>query len=100
LKKPLAAFLIGIIFGFLISGLEVIWESDNPIVTLSIFLSGITFSGFLAKTSYYFILIIMLPIMVIPQLKKKLSPKIILVYTFAAGITFWGAINGIYNLLK
>jgi hypothetical protein len=41
-----------------------------------------------------------MPFVAIPKLKKKLGPKSLHVYSFVAGVTFWGAINGLYILLS
>ena len=93
-------FLIGVFAGIGISMVEVIWESGQPEDPLTLFVRSVTNGGFYVNISYYLILIFILPIIAIPQLKKRLPSKAILVYIFASGITFWGAVDGLYILLK
>ena len=99
LNNPLVLFLIGIVFGIAISGIEAFWESDHPEESLTFFIFSLTYGGFFANLSYYLILIVILPFVAIPQLKKKLNAKALLLYAFVTGITFWGAIDGLYIML-
>ena len=99
LNKSLVFFLIGIVFGIAISGIEAFWESDHPEELLTFFIFSLTYGEFFVNMSYYLILIVILPFIAIPQLKKKLTPKALLLYSFVTGITFWGAIDGLYIIL-
>jgi len=100
LKKSLILFIAGIIFGVLITDLEALWEPTHPIEILDFFVFSLSFGGFLATFSYFVMLIIILPFIALPDLKKKLGSKALAVYVFVAGITFWGAIDGLYIMLS
>jgi len=66
---------------------------------LNFLIFSLSFGGYLATFSYYVILIVLLPFVAIPELKKKLGPKFFSAYVFAAGITFWGAVDGLFIML-
>jgi hypothetical protein len=100
LKKSVILFFTGIAIGIAISGLEAFWDTDHPEDSISFFIYSLTFGGFFANLSYYLILIVIMPFVAIPKLKKKLGPKSLHVYSFVAGVTFWGAIAGLYILLS
>jgi len=100
LNKPLVIFLIGILFGIVIAGFESYWDVEHPEDSLRFIIFSMSYRGFFANVSYYIILIIILPLIVIPQLKKKMSPKVLDAYYFIAGITFWGAVDGLYIILN
>jgi hypothetical protein len=100
LEKYIMLFLSGVIIAFVITELEALGESSHPDDLLNFFIFSLSFGGSIAKFSYYVILIVLLPIVAIPKLKKKLGPKSMLVYVFAAGVTFWGAVDGLFIMLS
>ena len=100
MKKSLILFTAGIIFGVLITDLEALADPNHPNEILDFFVFSLNFGGFLATFSYYVILIIILPFVAIPDLKKKLGSRALSFYVFVAGVTFWGAINGLYIMLS
>jgi len=99
LYKPAVLFLFGILLGFIIMEIEAYSVADHPEDSLGFLLFSLTRGGYFAGVMYYVLLIIILPFVAIPQLKKKLTPKSFHVYSFVCGITFWGAVNGFYILL-
>jgi hypothetical protein len=100
LDKHTKLFFAGIITAFIISILEALADHSHPENPLIFFIFSVSFAGYIVKFSYFVILIIILPFVAIPKLKKKLGPKSTSVYVFAAGITLWGAIEGIAFLLS
>jgi len=100
LQKSLTLFIAGIIFGFIITDLEALWEPTHPNEILSFFVFSLSFGGYLASFSYFLMLIIILPFVALPDLKKKLGSKGLSVYVFVAGVTFWGAVDGLYVMLN
>jgi len=100
LKKSLILFIAGIIFGVLITDLEALGDPNHPNEILDFFVFSLNFGGFLANFSYYVILIIILPFVVLPDLKKTLGSRALSLYVFVAGVTFWGAVDGLYIMLS
>ena len=100
MKKSLVLFTAGIIFGFLITELEALWDPTHPNEVFDFFVFSLNFGGYLAKFSYYVILIIILPFVVLPDLKKTLGSRALSLYVFVAGVTFWGAVDGLYIMLS
>ena len=100
LDKHTKLFFSGIIAAFVISILEALAENSHPDNPLIFFIFSLSYAGYIVKFSYYVILIVLLPIVAIPKLKKKLGPKSMLVYVFAAGVTFWGAVDGLFIMLS
>jgi len=99
MNKPLAIFFIGIFCGFLISEADAFTNSNHP-ENLSEFLAySIHYGGFFGNMTYYIILILLLPTLVIPQIKTKLGSRVLAAYFLAAGISFWAAADGIYIVL-
>ena len=79
--------------------IEAFSVEDHPEDSLGFLLFSLTRGGYFAGVMYYALLLIILPFVAIPQLKKKLTPKSFQVYSFVCGITFWGAVDGLYVLL-
>ena len=92
-------FLLGTLLGFVIMEIEAFSVEDHPKDSLGFLLFSLTRGGYFAGVMYYVLLIIILPFVAIPQLKKKLTSKSFHVYSFVCGITFWGAVDGFYVLL-
>jgi len=82
-----------------ITDIEALLDEDHPTDPLEFVIYSFSFGGFIATFSYYVILIIILPFVALPKLKKKLGPKALAVYVFVCGITFEGAIDGLYIML-
>ena len=100
LDKHTKLFFSGIIVAFLISILEALADNSHPDNPLIFFIFCLSYTGYIVKFSYFIILIVILPLVTIPKLKNKLGSKSTSVYVFAAGITLWGAIEGISFLLS
>ena len=99
LNKLLLIFISGIIVGALITDLEALFNPNHPNDILNFLIFAVSFGGFLTTISYYAILIIILPFIALPTLKKKLGPRSLRIYSFVAGISFWGAVDGLYITL-
>jgi len=96
LKKSFKLFVAGIIVAIILVELEGLGEPNHPDELLNFFIFSLSYGGFFVTISYYVMLIIILPFVAFPDLKKKLGPRALSVYVFVAGITFWGAIDGLY----
>lgn len=70
--------------------------APHPLDEASLFIFSNTQGGFYLKNMYFIMIIIILPFVAIPELKKKLGPKSLHLYCFVAGVTFWGSIFGLY----
>ena len=97
--KSITLFFSGIIIAFLLTDLEALGQPSHHDDLLNFLIFSLSFGGYLTNFSYYVILIVLLPFVAIPELKKKLGPKPFSVYVFAAGISFWGAVDGLYIML-
>jgi hypothetical protein len=98
-NKPLTLFIGGIIIGALITDLEAFLDPNHPNDVVNFLIFAVSFGGVLANISYHVILIVILPFVAVPKLKEKLGPKSLQAYVFVAGITFWGAADGLYIIL-
>jgi len=96
LKKSLKLFVAGIIAAIIIIELEGLGQSNHPDDILNFFIFSLSYGGYFAAISYYVMLIIILPIIAFPDLKEKLGSRIMSAYVFVAGVTFWGAVDGLY----
>ena len=85
--------------GALITDLEAFLDPNHPNDVVNFLIFAVSFGGVLTTISYYAILIIILPFIALPKLKEKLGSKSLQVYGFVAGITFWGAVDGLYITL-
>jgi len=97
--KSITLFFSGIIIAFLLTDLEALGQPSHYDDLSNFLIFSLSFGGYLTNFSYYVILIVLLPFVAIPDLKKKLGPKLFSVYTFAAGISFWGAVDGLFIML-
>ncbi len=100
LDKHTKLFFSGVVTAFVISIFEALADHSHPDNPLIFFIFSVSFAGYIVKFSYFILLIIILPFVAIPKLKKKLGSKSTSVYVFAAGITLWGAIEGMAALLS
>jgi len=62
------------------------------------FTYAISFTGPYVKLLYYSLLVIVIPLLAIPQLDEKVSKKAHYVYILLSGITFGFSIVGIYTV--
>ena len=99
MNKPLGIFLIGIICGFLISEADAFSDTNHPDNLSEFLVYSVHYGGFFGNMSYYIILNLLLPPIVIPQIKSKMGSKVLSAYFLAAGISFWAAADGIYIIL-
>lgn len=93
-------FFVGIVVGFGLTILEGFTAKSHPDDPIGFLAFSLLFGGYIVKISYFVLLIIILPIIAIPKLKKKLGSKSFTAYSVAAGITFWGAVDGLFILLS
>jgi hypothetical protein len=99
MNKPLGIFFIGIFCGFLISEADAFSNTNHPNNLSEFLFYSVHYSGFFGNMSYYIILILLLPTIVIPQIKNKMGSRVMPAYFLAAGISFWAAADGIYIIL-
>jgi len=99
LNKSLILFIGGIIVGVLSTDLEAFFNPNHPEDILNFLIFAVSFGGILSSISYYLILIVILPFVALPTLKAKLGSRSLRVYGFIAGVTFWGAVDGLYITL-
>jgi len=62
------------------------------------FFFTISFTGPYVRLLYYSLLVIIIPLLAIPQLNEKVSKKIHYVYILLSGITFGFSIVGVYTV--
>lgn len=99
MNKPLGIFFVGIFCGFLISEADAFSNASHPDNFSEFLVYSVHYGGFFGNMSYYIILILLLPTIVIPQIKSKMGPSVMPFYFLAAGISFWAAADGIYIIL-
>jgi len=63
------------------------------------FLHTISFTGPYVKLLYYSLLVVVIPLLAIPQLDEKVSKNVHYVYILLSGITFGFSIVGVYTIL-
>jgi len=101
MKKYVFLFVLGI--GTAISIpfiLDLLNTGEVDDKSLSEFIDGIKETDKVTKGIYYISYMILLPIAAIPVLKKKLTGKGALLYTFVAGNAFGFSIIGLMGLLS
>ncbi|MCV0401748.1 MAG: hypothetical protein K5777_07215 [Nitrosopumilus sp.] len=98
MRKSLKLFLIGLSISFLISMSEVFELENLPENPEEYFFFTISFTGPYVRLLYYSLLVIIIPLLAIPQLNEKVSKKIHYVYILLSGITFGFSIVGVYTV--
>ncbi len=100
MKKYVLLFVLGIASALSIPFiLDIIQTGDADEESISDFISGLKDSDKLTKAGYNFLYLIILPFAAIPILKKKLTGKWSLFYTYLAGNTFGFALIGLSEFL-
>ena len=101
MKEYVTLFLIGIAgalsFPFI---LDILQTGDADEDSISDFIHGFKEVDKVTKGIYYIAYLILLPIAVIPVLKKKLTGKWSLLYAFVGGNGFGFSIIGLMGLLS
>ena len=98
MRKSLKLFIIGFCISFLISMSEIFGLEQLPDDPLEIFLHTVSFSGAYVRLLYYSLLVIVIPLLAIPQLDEKVSKNFHYVYILLSGITFGFSIVGVYTV--
>jgi hypothetical protein len=98
MRKSLKLFVIGFGISFLISMGEVFELEELPVDPKEYLLYSISFTGAYLRLLYYSLLVIVIPVITVPQLKEKLSKRVHYVYVLLSGITFGFSIVGIYTV--
>ena len=99
--KSLKLFLLGFVISLAISGFEDINElqklQDDPAAFL---INSFSYSSIFAKLGYFILLIVLLPFVAILPMKKHLTEKHIVLYSFLSGLTFGFAIISFLTILR
>ena len=98
MRKSLKLFLIGFGISFMISMSEIFVLEQLPDDPAEYFLHTVSFTGPYVKLLYYSLLVVVIPMIAIPQLDEKVSKKVHYVYILLSGITFGFSIVGIYTV--
>jgi len=100
MKKYIFLFVLGIATALSIPFiLDLLNTGEVDDKSLSEFIEGLKETDKVTKGIYYISYMILLPIAAIPVLKKKLTGKGALLYTFVAGNAFGFSIIGLVGLL-
>ena len=98
MRKSLKLFLIGLMISFVISMAEVFELEELPDDPVEYLHHSISFTGSYIRLFYYSLLVVIIPLLVIPQINEKVSKRIHYVYILLSGITFGFSIVGIYTV--
>ena len=100
MKKYILLFVLGIASALSIPFiLDLIQTGDANDQSLSEFIHGLKETDKTTKGFYYLLYLFILPFAAIPVLKKKLTGKWSLLYTYFAGNTFGFSIIGLIGVL-
>jgi len=91
-------FLIGLTISFVISMAEVFELEELPDDPVEYFHYSVSFTGSYIRLFYYSLLVVVIPLLVIPQINEKVSKRIHYVYILLSGITFGFSIVGVYTV--
>ncbi len=98
--KTIKLFIIGIIVSVFILELEDVGNFEKLQQDPADYLiNSYSLSSDIGKLSYYTLLVVLLPFVAIAPLKKRLSEKHLILYSFLAGITFGFSIATIITIL-
>jgi len=98
-RKSLKLFLTGLCISFVISVAEVFQLEQLPDDPAEYLFHTVSFTGPYVRLLYYSLLVIVVPLLAIPQLDEKVSKNVHYVYILLSGITFGFSIVGIYTVL-
>ena len=99
MKKYVALFVLGIGSAFFVPLIiEIIEAGGIREKSVADFVETLKGIGDLTKAGYYFLYLFILPLAAIPVLKKKLTGKWALLYTYFSGKTFGFAIIGLIGI--
>jgi len=91
-------FLIGLTISFVISMAEVFELEELPDDPVEYLHYSVSFTGSYIRLFYYSLLVVVIPLLVIPQINEKVSKRIHYVYILLSGITFGFSIVGVYTV--
>ena len=99
MRKSLKLFLLGLSISFMISMSEVFESEKLPDDPTDYLLYSISFTGPYVRLLYYSLLVVVIPLLAIPQLDEKVSKNIHYVYILLSGVTFGFSIVGVHTVL-
>ena len=98
MRISLKLFLLGLGISFLISLSEIFALKELPTDPQEYLIYTISFTSAYVRLLYYSLLVVVVPMIAIPQLNEKVSKRVHYVYIFLSGITFGFSIVGIYTV--
>ena len=98
MRKSLKLFLLGLSISFTISLSEVFELEQLPDNPEEYVFYTVSFTGPYVRLLYYSLLVVVIPLLAIPQLNERVSKKVHYVYIFLSGITFGFSAVGIYTV--